>query len=108
MVKIRRSQRTSTAPLCSVCDGRRRQEPIILCVECAHPDRVRTYCAVCDIRLDLSLAEAQEIFGLAGLTFKRTGVVLLFPDGCARCRDDHSAPEIYVIDEPDDDVSVRC
>jgi hypothetical protein len=108
MVKIRPSVRQSTAPLCSVCDGRRRQLPIILCVECAHPDRVRTYCAKCRIRLNLALEEAQDLFSKAGLTITRTGLVFLFPDGCASCCEDGGgAPEIYVIDEPQDDGSVR-
>ena len=100
MPHIRPSQRQSTAPLCSICDGRRKQKPIILCCDCAHPERVRTYCAGCDIRLDLSLEEAQALFATTGLTITRTGIAMLYPEGCPSCRDDGgSESEIYVIDE---------
>ncbi|MBI4435221.1 hypothetical protein HY630_00975 [Candidatus Uhrbacteria bacterium] len=102
MVRVQDSARRSDAPLCSVCDGRRAQAPIILCVDCAHPDRVRTYCASCEMRLDLSLVEAQGLFHKFGLTITHPGVTLFFPDGCLDCRGlQCNAPEIYILDDPE-------
>lgn len=102
MARVQHSARRSHAPLCSVCDGRRAQAPIILCADCAHPDRVRTYCAACEVRLDLSLAAAQELFRAFGLTLTCPGTTLLFHDGCPDCRgQDCQAPEAYILDDPE-------
>ena len=98
MVRYSARRKTDT-PFCSVCDGRRHQEPILLCVDCVHPDRVRTYCSSCRIRMDFSLKEAQELFSKTGLNLTYTGVVLLF-DGCSSCtHNGGSTPEIYVLDD---------
>ena len=86
MARDQDSARRSHAPICSVCDGRRAQAPVVLCADCAHPDRVRTYCAHCEVRLDLSLEGARELFGKFGLKITHPGVALLFPDGCPDCR----------------------
>ncbi|MBI4437850.1 hypothetical protein HY631_02770 [Candidatus Uhrbacteria bacterium] len=95
---IRSGRRAQAPPLCSVCDARGKQEPILLCVDCAHPDRVRTYCAACHGRLDLSLGQAQELFLRAGLTVRRTGVVFFYADGCPECCPDAgSDPDVYVL-----------
>jgi len=103
MARVRDSlRRPGTPPLCSVCDGRRQQEPIILCVDCAHPDRVRTYCALCKIRLDLALEDAQELFRKFGLTIPHSGITLLFHSGCPDCRAEECvAPEVYALDDPE-------
>lgn len=102
MVRVRDSlRRLGTQPLCSVCDERRGQDPVILCADCAHPDRVRTYCASCEGRLDLTLEGARELFALFGLTIQRSGVTLLFCDGCPDCRDGEcTVPEIYLLEDP--------
>ncbi|MEK7619706.1 MAG: hypothetical protein AAB413_00490 [Patescibacteria group bacterium] len=102
MARDQDSARRSHAPICSVCDGRRAQAPVVLCADCAHPDRVRTYCAHCEVRLDLSLEGARELFGKFGLKITHPGVALLFPDGCPDCRgEDCPAPEVYILDDPE-------
>ncbi|MBI5793622.1 hypothetical protein HZA87_00850 [Candidatus Uhrbacteria bacterium] len=102
MIRVRGSARRSDAPLCSVCDGRRHQEPIILCADCAHPNRVRTYCASCKMRLDLSLQDARALFLKFGLTITHSGITFLFYDGCPCCRGEQcNAPEIYALDDPE-------
>lgn len=98
MVRYSARWKTDT-PFCSVCDGRGHQEPILLCVDCVHPDRVRTYCSSCKIRMDFSLKEAQELFSKAGLDLTYTGVVLFF-DGCPTCLPDGgSVPEVYELND---------
>lgn len=103
MIRVQRSlRRSGSPPLCSVCDGRRDQEPIILCEDCIALGMVKSYCAFCKARLDLSTTEAQALFRRFGLWITHGGVTFLFPDGCARCRGDGgSAPEVYVLDEPE-------
>lgn len=101
MIRVLRSlRRPGSPPLCSVCDGRRSQEPIILCADCIDPGMVRSYCASCKARLDLSTREAQALFRRFDLSIMHGGVTFLFPDGCARCQmDGGSEPEVYVLDE---------
>lgn len=102
MARVKDSVRRSHTPLCSVCDGRRTQAPIILCADCAAPTRVRTYCSSCEVRLDLSLEAAQKLFEKFGLMIAHPGVTLRFPDGCPDCRGEEcSAPEVYILDDPD-------
>jgi hypothetical protein len=100
--EIDSTRRAGSPPLCSVCDGRRSQEPIILCSDCVHPHRVHTYCALCNVRLQLTLEEAQALFSHFNLVPLRAGVTLLFHAGCPRCRQDRCGPpKIYVLDDPD-------
>ena len=89
-----------SAPLCSVCDGRLAQEPIILCSDCVHPDRVRTFCSHCELRLDLSLDEAIQLFAKSGLSLSQAGVCLLFTDGCPDCTQttECSPPVIFTME----------
>ncbi len=103
MARVRDSlRRPGSPPLCSVCDGRRAQSPIILCADCAHSDRVRTYCASCRVRLDLSLENASKLFEKFGLLIPHPGITLFFQDGCPHCRGEEcSVPEVYILDDPD-------
>ena len=100
-MRVVRSVRRSSAPLCSVCDGRLAQVPIMLCTDCVHPDRVRTYCAACECRLDLSLEDARTLFSVAGLQVPWTGIVLLFTSGCPTCGDTFSAPTVFSMEKPE-------
>jgi len=74
---------------CAVCQNGKTDGVAFLCTQCAHPDRVRTYCTGCGHRLDLSLEKAQKLFSLAGLSITRTGIVFLY-NHCPVC-----SPEAY-------------
>ena len=100
MERVMDSVRRSHAPLCSVCDGRGAQAPIILCADCADPTRVRTFCASCKVRLDLSLEDARELLEKFGIAITHSGITFSFPDGCPSCRGQEcGAPKIYALDD---------
>lgn len=63
---------------CAVCQNGHTNGSVFLCEKCAHPDRVRTYCANCGSRGDFSLLEAKILFGLAGLKLNRTGIIFCY------------------------------
>jgi|SRR3989339_1541726 len=93
------ARRKTDTSFCSVCDGRGHQEPILLCVDCVHPERVRTYCSSCKLRMNFSLKEAQTLFNKMNLELRYTGIVLLF-HGCPTCMPDGgSVPEMYELDD---------
>lgn len=85
---------------CSVCeDAGNKRDTVLICTECAHPERVRTYCKSCQTRLDLSLEEAQSLFQKAvphpeDIT---RGLVFVFEDACPECADIFPAPRIFYI-----------
>ena len=69
---------------CAVCQNGKTEDVVFLCTECAHPDRVRTYCTGCGHRLDLSLEKAKTLFSHAGLSITYAGVVLRY-SRCPMC-----------------------
>lgn len=100
-------RRSGSLPLCSVCDGRIEQEPILLCVDCVHKDRVRTFCAKCKERLDLSLQEARDLFKEVGYKITRTGTVVFFTEGCPSCCEDGGGNAMLLTGDFDESVHDR-
>lgn len=83
----------SSSEPCTLCNwgiaGRNllRGGRVALCSTCVDINSVRTFCYRCKVRMDLSLAKAQELFGRGsmGEAIQRTGMVVFFPDGCPQC-----------------------
>lgn len=74
---------------CSCCSGGSK-EKIVLCDLCVHPERFRVYCMNCNLRMDMSLNEAQRLFEKTEAipTPKRVGTVYCYVFGCHTCKPD--------------------
>ncbi|MBI4714270.1 hypothetical protein HY771_03760 [Candidatus Uhrbacteria bacterium] len=82
---------------CAVCQNGKTDGVVFLCTQCAHPERVRTYCANCGHRLDFSLEKAKRLFQLAGLSIAQTGIVFRYTY-CPVCSTGKSAvPTIFAV-----------
>jgi hypothetical protein len=76
---------------------------IFLCIKCADPFEVRTYCAKCKVRLRMTVQEAKVLFEKTGtgIVLKQAGVAMLYQRGCPSCTEDAPLPIIYHIENPE-------
>gem|GEM_PF-3016149 len=75
--------------------------PVFLCEECADPLEVRTYCVRCKTRLRLTVQEAKDLFEATGtgIRIKRSGLAMVYPNGCPSCSESSSLPIIFQISD---------
>lgn len=88
---------------CAVCSGAQHKPNtrVVICAECADPERVKTYCTNCTHRLNLSLEEARNLFEQTGIQIDKTGCVFKFKK-CPMCTDEFiPPPDIFSVDQDD-------
>jgi hypothetical protein len=79
--------------LCSVCGTGSRNGHVMICTDCVSPDQVRTFCRKCNVRHNLTVNKAADLFGAAGINVVKTGLVYCFDNGCPQCSPlNHVAP----------------